>query len=149
MKPGLHYQGKCVLGNALNQNPSCPASSMLAFMVNPFFGAPAFIGRLIPVHKLNADFLYEQIVQLLHCIHNNGGLVYAMMSDNLKVNQKVFKLFHQHFKSLNIYSIAHPLSNPKFRALYTLYDPTHLFKNIRKKWLTEKNTGTRFRHSIH
>ena len=39
------------------------------------FGAPAFIGRLIPVHKLDADFLYKQIVQLRHCIHNNGGLV--------------------------------------------------------------------------
>ena len=71
------------------------------------FSAPAFIGRLIPVHKLDADFLYKQIVQLRHCIHNNGGLVYAMMSDNLRVNQKVFKLFHQHFKSLNILYIFH------------------------------------------
>ena len=113
------------------------------------FCAPAFIGRLIPVHKLDADFLYKQIVQLRHCIHNNGGLVNVMMSDNLRVDQKVFKLFHQHFKSLNIYSIAHPLSNQKFRTLYTLYDSTHLFKNIRNNWLTGKNTGTRFRHSIH
>ena len=36
IKPVLHYQGKYILGNALNQNPWCPASSMLALMVNPF-----------------------------------------------------------------------------------------------------------------
>ena len=32
IKPELHYQGKYVLGNALNQEEtSCPATSMLAF----------------------------------------------------------------------------------------------------------------------
>ena len=138
IKPGLYYQGRYVLGDALNQNSLCPATTMLALMVNPFFGAPAFIGRLIPVHNLCSEFLYEQLVQLLHCIHNNGGLVYAMMSDNLRVNQKVFKSFHQNFTSLNIYSVTHTIPNQKFQALYTLYDPMHLFKNIRNNWLTEK-----------
>ena len=45
---------------------------------------------------------------------------------------------------MNIYSIALPLSNPKFQALYTLYDPTHLFKNIRNNWLTEKTQALDF-----
>ena len=61
-----------------------------------------------------------------------------MMSDNLRVNQKVFKSFHQNFTSLNIYSVTHPIPNQKFQALYTLYDPTPLFKNIQNNWLTEK-----------
>ena len=56
---------------------------MLALMVNLFFGAPAFVARLIPVHKLEANFMYDQLIQLLHCIHNNGRFVYALMSDNL------------------------------------------------------------------
>ena len=116
IKPGLYYQGRYVLGDALNQDSPCPATTMLALMLNPFFGAPAFIGRLIPVHKLCSEFLYEQLVQLLHCIHNNGGLVYAMMSDNLRVNQKVFKSFHQNFTSLNIYSVTHPIPS----LVYTL-----------------------------
>ena len=111
---------------------------MLALMVNLFFGAPAFVARLISVHRLEANFLYDQLIQLLHCIHNNGGFVYALMSDNLRVNQIVFKLLHQMFQSLSKFSVVHPIPNVKFQALYCLYDPTHLFKNIRNNWVTDK-----------
>ena len=99
IKPELHYLGKYVLGNAVNEETSRPATSMLALMANLFFGAPAFVARLIPVHKLEANFLYDQLIQLLHCILNDGGFVYALMSENLRVNQKVFKLLHQMFQS--------------------------------------------------
>ena len=54
-----------MLGNAFNQGSQCHTTSMLALMVNPFFGAPTFVARLIPVHKLDANFLYEQIIQLM------------------------------------------------------------------------------------
>ena len=107
-------------------------------MVNLFFGAPAFVARLIPVHKLEVIFLCDQLIQLLHCIDNNGGFVYALMADNLRVNQEVFKLLHQMFQSLSIFSVVHPIPNVKFQALYCLCDPTHLFKNIRNNWVTEK-----------
>ena len=60
------------------------------------------------------------------------------MSENLSVNQKTFKKFHQNFESHSISEIAHPVINPKFKTLYTLYDPVHLFKNIRNNWVTEK-----------
>ena len=54
IKPGLHYQGKYVLGNALNTEESTPAKTILAIMINPSFGAPAFVGRLLPVCNLKA-----------------------------------------------------------------------------------------------
>ena len=60
------------------------------------------------------------------------------MCGNLSVNQKVFKLFHQNFETLSIASIIHPIPNERFEALFTLYDPVHLLKNIRNNWLTEK-----------
>ena len=30
------------------------------------------------------------------------------------------------------------MPNSEFPFLYTLYDPTHLYKNIRNNWMTEK-----------
>ena len=138
IKPGFHYQGKYVLGNAMNTDTDCPAMTMLGFMVNPCFGAPAFIARMIPVHNLEAEFLYDQLLLLINSIHEAGGYVFALMSDNLKLNQKCFKMFHKSFPSLNIFSVSHPFLNIKFSALFLIYDPTHLFKNIRNNWVTEK-----------
>ena len=80
IKPGLHYQGKYVLGEAVNQDSHCPATKFLVIMVNPSFGAPAFVARLIPVHNLKADFLYDQLTLLITTIHDAGGFVYALMS---------------------------------------------------------------------
>ena len=66
------------------------------------------------------------------------------MSDNLSVNQKVFKLFHNTYTSQDIYSVNHPVESSIFEKLFTLYDPTHLFKNIRNNWVTEKTQQLEF-----
>ena len=94
VKPGLRYQSKQVIGNAVNLDVPCPANRVLALMINPSFGAPSFVARLLPVHCLKADFQYEQIEILVKLIHEAGGYVYSIMSDNLSVNQKMFTMFH-------------------------------------------------------
>ena len=113
-------------------------------MINPSFGAPAFVARLIPVLHLKGEFLYELLISLINLIHREGGYVYGLMSDNLSVNQNAFRLFHQTFNSLSISSIAHPVPNNRFKIMYTLYDPVHLFKNIRNNWITEKTQTLTF-----
>ena len=57
IKPGLQYQGKYVLGNALSTEQSLPAKSVLASMINPCFGAPAFVARLLQVLHLKGELL--------------------------------------------------------------------------------------------
>ena len=111
-------------------------------MINPCFGAPAFVARLIPVLHLKGEFLYEHLVALINLIHEVGGFVFGLMSDNLSVNQKEFSMFHQNFQTLSLSSIQHPIPNSQFEMLYTLYDPVHLFKNIRNNWITEKTQTT-------
>ena len=50
IKPVLHYQGKYILGNTLNQKSLVSRPHQCwGLMVKSIFGAPAFIGRLIPV----------------------------------------------------------------------------------------------------
>ena len=107
-------------------------------MINLPLGAPAFVGRLLPIYSSTGDLLYEQVLILIKLIHDAGGYVYLDMSDNLSVNQKMFKTFHSDYKTTNIFSIEHPVENTKFAQLYLFYDPTHLFKNIRNNWVSEK-----------
>ena len=134
-----------MIGNAVNLDVPCQANSVLALMINPSFGAPSFVARLLPVHCLKADFHYEQIETLVKLIHEAGGYVYAIMSDNLSVNQKMFTMFHQNCETLSIFSIKHPVINDKFSMLYLMYDPAHLFKNIRNNWVSEKTQILKFR----
>ena len=144
IKPGLQYQGKYVLGNAQNTTDPIPANTILAVMINPSFGKPAFVARLIPVINLKAEFLFEFVKSVIKLVHDAGGHVFGIMSDNLSVNQKTFKMFHEAFKSVSVCSANHPIPNSKFKVLFTLYDPTHLFKNVRNNWVSEKTQTLEF-----
>ena len=67
------------------------------------------------------------------------------MNENLRTNQSFFSMMHEKYGSSNQFSIHHPVPNPIFKTLFLLYDPTHLFKNIRNNWLTEKTKSLSFR----
>ena len=125
----MKYNGKHVVGENCDEAGKVP-NSVLAFMVNPSLGAPSFVCRLIPVHSLKADFLLEQFLLLLQIIHECSGIVFLFMSDNLSVNQKLFRLLHTRFGSRGIFAVQHPIQNPVFPMLYLLYDMVHLLKNI-------------------
>ena len=103
IKPGLQYQGKYVLGNAQNTTEATPANTMLAAKINPSFGAPAFIARLIPVINLKADFLFEIVKLVINIVHNAGGCVFSIMRENLCQSENL----------QNVPSIEHPFPNSK------------------------------------
>ena len=111
---------------------------MSALMISTQMGKPAFVARLIPVYSLTAEFLFDQVSKLIEIIHENSGFVYMAMNDNLRANQKMFSIFHKTYKPRSLFSIAHPIPNDTIDELFLLYDPTHLLKNIRNNWCTEK-----------
>ena len=49
IKPGAQYQGGHIIGYAEDDSTKL-AKTVLAFMVAPLMGKPAFVARLIPVH---------------------------------------------------------------------------------------------------
>ena len=71
---------------------------------------------------------------LLEIIHNAGGFVFLAMTDNLSVNQKIFKLLKGKYHQHSLSAITHIL----LKYLYLFYDPTHMLKNTRNNWTTEK-----------
>ena len=143
IKPGAHFQGGHILGYA-EDDSSKLAKTCLALMISPLMGKPAFVARLIPVYSLKADFLFTQVTTLLDLVHRNSGVVYMVMNDNLKTNQKMFTLFHQNYDCKDIFAVSHPVQNPSFQELFLLYDTTHLLKNIRNNWCTEKQQRLKF-----
>ena len=136
IKPSIRYQGNHIIGFATDT--AKPARTMLALILCPIFGAPAFVARLIPIYSLSAELIYTQVIALIKIIRESSGYVYLVMNDNLAANIKFFRMLHEKFVSVNNYSIQHPVPNDVFRLLFTLYDTIHLFKNIKNNWTTEK-----------
>ena len=143
IKPGVQYQGGHLFGFSVDK-PDRPAKTILALMVAPLLGVPAFVARLIPIFSLTAELQYEQVNLLLKIVHACDGYVFLVMNDSLKSNQKMFSLFHQNFESKSISSIKHPIENDQYCELFLLYDPVHLVKNIRNNWCTEKMKMLKF-----
>ena len=95
-------------------------------------------------YTINSDLLFEQINIIIKIIHESSGSVFLVMNDNHSANIKWYDQFHRSFRSLNEFSIPHPIKTDTFNCLFLLYDPVHLFKNIKSNWITEKMKTLKF-----
>ena len=145
VKPAIRYRVSHVIGYAQNRETPTPAKTVLALMINFLRGKPAFVARLSPLRDLEHQYLFDTLLHLVDVIHKAGGYVFSVVTDNLSVNQKTFKLLHETYYSHSICSIKHPI-NTHFSSFYTLYDTIHLLKNIRNNWITEKTKTSEFLH---
>ena len=132
IKPGIRYHANRLIGQSVDQ-PDKAARTVLAFMIAPLFGGPAFIARLIPLYTLDADLLFDQLLQAI--VHQCNGFALLTMCDNLRANQRLYRLLSEKYGGENEFSIYHPVLNSEFRFLYILYDPTKTYEN---NWITEK-----------
>lgn len=125
--PSIRYRRNHLIGQSIDQ-PDKVARTVLGLMISTMYGGPSFMARLLPIYTLDSDILFEQIQWLIRIIHDSNGFVFLVLSDDLRANQKTYKLFHKNYGSQGIFDVDHPISNPVFTKLYLLHDPTHLFK---------------------
>lgn len=130
IKPSLRYRGGHVIGSSADQ-PGVLATTVLAIMVKPLLGGPAFIARLVPVRALKQNFLYEQLDSIVDIVQECGGTVRAFVSDNHFVNKQLYSFMSRHTEQ----SYLGNTSN--CTGIHLLYDSTHLLKNVRNNWLNE------------
>ena len=90
------------------------------------FGRPDFLVKMVPVFKLDSEFLYEQVTQIIRLTVLSGGHVTSVIVDNNRTNQAFFKLF------------ATVKDKPWLTedGFFLLFVYVHL--SIRNNWLTEK-----------
>ena len=124
-----------MFGRARNR-PELLANAVLGFMINCMFGGPSFLAKMLPVAKLDASFLKNQMDLTVACVEKSGGSVIAFVCDDNRTNQKYFKSF--------------PTVPDKpwvtVDNKYLLFDYVHLIKSIRNNWLTEKSGELLFEH---
>ena len=104
IKASVRYRGGHVVGFSVDQ-PNKATKTVLALMVDPLMGASAFVARLLPIFFLKSDLLFEQIEILVKLIHDAGGYVYLVISDNLSANRRYTKLFHEKYGTTSIAAI--------------------------------------------
>lgn len=133
VKPLLTYHGGKLFGKSVNK-PEDLATTVLGFMLVSLYGAPSFLVKMLPVHKLDSQFMFDQTQELLSNIKQADGSVVSIICDNNRINQSFFKLF--------------PLKSPWETTdnIFLLYDFVHVMKNIRNNWLTEKTGQIVFEH---
>lgn len=135
--PSIRYRGHHLVGRSVD-NPDKIAKTVLGLMVETMYGGPSFMARLIPIFSLDAKLLFEQVLKLIEIIHEAGGFVFLIICDDLKANQSMYSIFRKTYGPKDIFGAKHPITNSEFPILYLLHDPTHLFKNLRNNWVTEK-----------
>ena len=127
VKKMMLYHGGSVFGKAVN-NPNELAKTVLGIMIACQYGGPVFVSKMLPVSKLDAGFVKQEILQTVQSIKDAGADVKVLVSDNNRVNQKFFKDFE---------TVA---NKPWLTTdgMFLLFDFVHLIKSIRNNWITEK-----------
>nr|XP_047141281.1 uncharacterized protein LOC124816223 [Hydra vulgaris] len=93
------------------------------------FGGPKFLVKMLPVNKLNSQFLYDQIHLTVEAVkESNGNAKTILACDGNRTNQAFLKKFDSFPEKPWLTT----------NGTYLLFDFVHLIKNIRNNWLTEK-----------
>lgn len=134
VKPKFNYTENDVVGMAKNVSELEAATTLQAFMIKSLLSHNKDIAAMIPVKKLNSEFLLQTTLKVLNLLLTTGYVVISIISDNNKVNVKLF----QELSGGKV--ILSPIINPvdPSKKIFLLFDTVHLFKNIKNNWLNEK-----------
>ena len=91
VKPQLTYQGGNVFEKAIN-SPNQYTTTILTCAA-PFVMVKCFYFKFYPVYRLDTSFQYNQTVNILKVVKENGNCIKAILRDNNKVKQKFFNMF--------------------------------------------------------
>ena len=88
----VQYHGGKIFGKAENDT-NLLAETMLGLMISSLHGGPKFLLKMIPVAKLNAEFLREKVYQTIYKIEAVSGKVKVIISVANRINQSFFNQF--------------------------------------------------------
>lgn len=131
VKPSVRYRGSHLIGKSADNSKEA-ARTILAIMIKPIADGKSFIVRLIPVHTLKPQFLFQQLETVIKLIVESGGHVSALVSDNHMTNRRCYKIFQGADDCP-----WHGYSSSGECSFILLFDSVHLLKSIRNNWITE------------
>lgn len=91
IKPYFEYKGGNTTRAALNSNEA--ANCALVFMVRSLKCKFKEVAHIVPVHRLDAEFLHKMLKDLICGLEKIGYRVVCVVSDNNSVNRKAMSHF--------------------------------------------------------
>ncbi|KAG0418297.1 hypothetical protein HPB47_004972 [Ixodes persulcatus] len=91
--------------------------------------------HIVPVHRLDAEFLHKMLKDVICGLEKIGYRLACVVSDNNSVNRNAMSHFESPASNRIVYQ--HP-SDPA-RPLFFGIDPVHILKCIRNNWINQKN----------
>ncbi|KAH8028420.1 hypothetical protein HPB51_016533 [Rhipicephalus microplus] len=133
IKPYFDYKGGNITGAAFNSVEA--ANCALIFMVRSLTCKFKEVAHIVPVHRLDAEFLHKMLKNVICGLEKIGYRVVCVVSDNSSVNRKAMSHFESTFFNRIVYQ---HLSDPA-RPLFFVIDPVDILKCIRNNWINQKN----------
>ena len=99
------------------------ARTVFGFMIKSVFGDYKEMVRLVPKFSSTSEDLFHLTNNVLKMLKELGAQVKAIITDNNRINIKLFDQLIEHPNSL----VRLELNNP----IFFLFDPVHIIKNIR------------------
>ena len=96
--------------------------------------------RLYPLACTDAKEVFEMVTTVIADIEKCNLNVVVLCSDNLPLNQSLFKLFSR--KHVIEQSVPHPCDLN--RPLFLIFDFVHIIKCIRNNWLNQHDAQCSF-----
>lgn len=139
VKSKLSYRSGKLIGQAAN-NTDDLANSIQCFMIASVMSSHKMIVGMLPVKKLDSEFLLEGTKNVLRNLCSSGFNVVSVISDNNRINRKMFSLLAEGSDmKLFIYNPVDP-----DKKIFLLFDSVHLLKSVRNNWLNLKNRTQSF-----
>lgn len=140
VKPSVSFKGGKIEGLCESDCKS-GASTIQAFMITSIFSKNKDVVGLFPVKSLTAEALLVLCNQVLRVLTEAGYEVVTLISDNNRVNRKMFEtMCGGELK----YSFKNPFNVRTDAEIFILFDTVHLFKCIRNNWLNQCDSNQSF-----
>lgn len=134
VRPDVSYKAGKIEGMVVQNNELKAAETVQTFMISSIMSNYKDVVGLFPQTHICAEDLYHLIMDILQLLTSIGFRIVAIISDNNRVNRKMFEL-------LCAGSIKQSVQNPfnKEETIFLLFDSVHLFKSIRNNWLNQRD----------
>lgn len=142
VQASLRFRGNHIYGYA-EDDASQIARTMLTFMIRSATSGESFVCRLIPIHTLKVEFIVSQLNVIIDIMYRQNANVICCICDGHPTNVGAYNSLRGSTQPDSFpWKMASPLGDDD--PIFLIFDPVHVFKNIRNNWITEKTMEMKF-----
>lgn len=131
ISPQLNFKGGRLIGSSFDQSNAL-AKTAQVFSIASAFSNYKDVVAILPLYKNNGELLHRAVSEIIKSLHELDLYVLSIISDDNAINKSMFGKFKKHIFGFG--SVCNPANS--IQPLFLIYDPVHIFKNIRNNWIS-------------